>query len=49
MSTCGYICPSCNGTQLNEEGDSCNWCVLDEDKKKEASNDTPEITNQDNE
>lgn len=27
MATCGYICPSCEGTGLNEEGNDCTWCT----------------------
>ena len=27
MTTCGYLCPSCEGKGYNEEGKSCTWCA----------------------
>ena len=27
MATCGYICPSCNGTGYHEDGIICTWCA----------------------
>ncbi len=27
MSTCGYLCPSCEGKGYNEEGECCTWCA----------------------
>lgn len=29
MATCGYICPQCNGTELKDNGDICDWCSVD--------------------
>lgn len=29
MSTCGYICPACEGTGYNAEGEPCHWCSTD--------------------
>ena len=26
MATCGYICPSCEGREVMEDGSSCTWC-----------------------
>ncbi|MCU0415907.1 MAG: hypothetical protein MUE33_01865 [Cytophagaceae bacterium] len=28
MSTCGYLCPKCEGSGYLETGDSCEWCAL---------------------
>jgi len=28
MATCGYICPQCNGTELDENGNICDWCSV---------------------
>lgn len=36
MSTCGYICPSCNGTKLTEDGKDCEWCKVDYPVKQES-------------
>jgi hypothetical protein len=30
MSTCGYICPQCEGKGYSEDGEICNWCQPDE-------------------
>ncbi|HSY61640.1 MAG TPA: hypothetical protein VK796_07170 [Cytophaga sp.] len=27
MATCGYICPSCNGSERTEDGSACTWCM----------------------
>ncbi|MFN4972583.1 MAG: hypothetical protein ACK45I_06580 [Bacteroidota bacterium] len=27
MSTCGYICPACEGTGYGSEGEPCHWCT----------------------
>lgn len=26
MATCGYICPSCDGREVMEDGSPCTWC-----------------------
>lgn len=26
MPTCGYICPSCGGSEVMEDGSPCGWC-----------------------
>lgn len=26
MSTCGYVCPLCNGKEFMEDGLPCTWC-----------------------
>jgi hypothetical protein len=26
MATCGYICPSCDGREIMEDGSPCSWC-----------------------
>ena len=26
MPTCGYICPSCDGREVMEDGSPCSWC-----------------------
>lgn len=26
MSTCGYVCPLCEGTGLDEKAEPCTWC-----------------------
>jgi len=26
MPTCGYICPSCEGIEVMEDGSPCPWC-----------------------
>ena len=31
MPTCGYICPVCDGTEMDKETlGPCKWCVLEE-------------------
>ena len=27
MSTCGYVCPACNGLGLDDQGNNCFWCA----------------------
>ena len=43
MATCGYICPSCEGREVMEDGSPCSWCrpVLAKpiDKKETISDD----------
>ncbi len=34
MTTCGYICPICEGNGLKEDGSNCDWCV---DSKSEVA------------
>lgn len=38
MATCGYICPSCEGRMVMEDGSPCNWCqpILAPLKKPDA-------------
>jgi hypothetical protein len=38
MSTCGYICPSCNGTKLTDEGFDCEWCIVAPSSDEETTN-----------
>ncbi|TAH26333.1 MAG: hypothetical protein EAZ07_04660 [Cytophagales bacterium] len=26
MPTCGYVCPSCEGRGIDNEGNDCTWC-----------------------
>ena len=26
MSGCGYVCPACNGLEMDEQGNKCSWC-----------------------
>jgi len=26
MSTCGYICPKCEGRKFLDDGTDCDWC-----------------------
>ncbi len=26
MATCGYLCPSCEGTTFMDDGSPCTWC-----------------------
>ncbi|HEX8548150.1 MAG TPA: hypothetical protein VF691_14410 [Cytophagaceae bacterium] len=36
MAGCGYVCPACEGKEVDEEGKPCKWCQPDvpkEDKK----------------
>jgi hypothetical protein len=28
MSTCGYVCPVCEGKGYTDEGKKCNYCNL---------------------
>jgi len=30
MATCGYICPSCEGRGITDEGLNCEWCTVSE-------------------
>ena len=37
MSTCGYLCPKCEGKGFTDDGETCDWCVVKVvDKKKKA-------------
>ncbi|MCU0443044.1 MAG: hypothetical protein MUE96_11650 [Bacteroidia bacterium] len=27
MTTCGYICPQCEGRGFLESGETCDWCA----------------------
>jgi hypothetical protein len=27
MSTCGYICPQCEGAGFTDDGNACDWCT----------------------
>lgn len=27
MSTCGYVCPQCEGNGLTSDGEPCHWCT----------------------
>lgn len=29
MSTCGYVCPQCEGRGFTDNGQTCNWCSRD--------------------
>lgn len=38
MPTCGYICPSCEGREIMEDGSPCLWCqpaIINSNKIKE--------------
>ena len=35
MPTCGYICPSCEGREVMEDGSPCPWCQSAIGKLKE--------------
>ena len=42
MPTCGYICPSCEGREVMEDGSPCPWCqptVVVATEKKETISD----------
>lgn len=39
MATCGYLCPSCEGRGLLEDGENCGWCIVP-DTRKEPDEDT---------
>ena len=43
MPTCGYICPSCEGREVMEDGSPCTWCQPEEvampKEKKETISD----------
>jgi hypothetical protein len=28
--TCGYLCPRCEGKGFTDEGEACDWCVLEQ-------------------
>ena len=41
MSGCGYVCPVCEGSGMDDEGNACTWCTpifipfnKDEDKNE---------------
>jgi hypothetical protein len=43
MSTCGYICPQCEGKGFLDDGTPCDWCGKEEpavkdDEGKELAN-----------
>ncbi len=49
MSTCGYVCPLCEGKKILESGNFCDWCSSSESitkkhientKDSEVHNDT---------
>ncbi len=29
MSTCGYICPKCEGRGFLDDGTPCDWCAVE--------------------
>lgn len=39
MPTCGYICPSCEGREVMEDGSPCSWCqpAMAKPKEKKAT------------
>jgi hypothetical protein len=37
MATCGYICPSCGGSQYMEDGSACTWCAPVHTKEKKEN------------
>ncbi|MDB5272535.1 MAG: hypothetical protein JWO58_902 [Chitinophagaceae bacterium] len=41
MSICGYLCPKCEGKGFTDDGETCDWCVVETvtQKKKEAISD----------
>ena len=43
MPTCGYICPSCEGREVMEDGSPCPWCqpmmIAKPKEKKETISD----------
>jgi len=42
MSTCGYICPQCEGRGFLESGEVCDWCSVTpppEQKKNDTISD----------
>ena len=42
MATCGYICPSCDGREVMEDGSPCTWCqpvAVVQKKEKETISD----------
>jgi|GEM_PF-904392 len=43
MSTCGYICPACNGSEIDEHGNQCHWCSKTSKEQPSQNN----ITDQD--
>ena len=45
MSTCGYICPKCGGSLIDEDGNPCNWCIQ-EPKFQEINKNTEEQINE---
>ncbi len=37
MTTCGYICPICEGNRFKEDGSDCDWCLNPKiEQEKEA-------------
>lgn len=30
MPGCGYICPKCNDSGFDDEGNTCDWCLPEE-------------------
>ena len=43
---CGYVCPVCEGRQIAENGETCTWCSPSSSKKKESSEKTKEVSQQ---
>lgn len=29
MSTCGYLCPKCEGRGFSADGKTCTWCIIE--------------------
>ena len=42
MSTCGYICPKCEGRNYDGNGIPCNWCFSKEEMKAAPEESTEE-------
>lgn len=43
MTTCGYVCPQCEGSGFLESGEACDWCTAAESIKPRSNeiNDLP--------
>ena len=37
MSTCGYICPKCEGKNFTDDGEVCDWCNTEEKISEEKN------------
>ncbi|MFN8436638.1 MAG: hypothetical protein U0V72_03275 [Cytophagales bacterium] len=41
-TTCGYLCPQCEGRGFKENGEDCDWCSIDHIKSNSVLDNSTE-------